>query len=217
MPLHKNELIVELENVSLSYDLNEVLHNIDMQVRNRDFITITGPNGGGKTSLLRVLLKLLQPTQGCVRYYDDGKLVDKLSIGYLPQKSMIDNRFPITVREVIESGLSGCNCGKRERKERVDKMLHELQLEAMAAHSIGKLSGGQVQRILLGRALVSLPRLVVLDEPFSYLDETFGQCACQLLSRYASQAAVIVVTHRPAMVENLTTRILKIADGIVME
>lgn len=217
MPLHKNNLLVELSDVSLSYGMTQVLHHVDMEVRCNDFITITGPNGGGKTSLLRVLLKLLRPTHGAVRYWDDGDVVETLKMGYLPQKSAIDNRFPITVREVIESGLIGAGCSKQECKHRVKMMLDELQLDAVSAHSIAKLSGGQMQRMLLGRALISNPQLIILDEPFSYLDESFGRSACSLLAQHAERSAVVVVTHRPALVENLTTRSLKIVDGIVVE
>lgn len=217
MPLHKNNMLVELRDVSLSYGMTQVLHGVNMQVQSDDFITITGPNGGGKTSLLRVLLKLLKPTHGTVHYLCDGRIVEHLRVGYLPQKSAIDNRFPITVQEVLESGLIGAECGKQERRHRVELMLNELQLDAVSSHSIAKLSGGQMQRMLLGRALISNPQLIVLDEPFSYLDETFGYYACQLLSQYVGKSAVIVVTHRPAMVENLTTRALKIVDGIVVE
>lgn len=105
MPLPSNNIIVRLQDVSLSYGHTPVLQGVNLEIDARDFVVVTGANGGGKTSLLRVMLKLIAPTSGQVMYLDNGVEIDNLHIGYLPQKNAIDNRFPISVEEVVASGL----------------------------------------------------------------------------------------------------------------
>ena len=142
-----NSTIIEMQGVSLRYDRRVVLNDIDFSVRRGDFMAITGPNGGGKTSLLRMMLKLLPPTAGSVVYRDtDGHEVTRLPIGYLPQKNMVDSRFPITVREVIASGLLGVNTDKASRMRRVDDTIALMGLCERADAAIGELSGGQIGR-----------------------------------------------------------------------
>ncbi len=102
-----NDTVITLEDVTMQWGHTPTLRDCNLTVRRGDFIAITGPNGGGKTTLLRIILKLLPPTRGRVTYYENGTEVPRLPIGYLPQKSMIDTRFPVTVAEVIESGLLG--------------------------------------------------------------------------------------------------------------
>ena len=104
MPLQPSETLIVLEKVGLSYNERVVLHGIDFVVSQGDFVVITGPNGGGKTSMLRIMLRLLPPTSGSVRYYRGGQEVHQLKIGDLPQKNAIDNRFPITVSAGVASG-----------------------------------------------------------------------------------------------------------------
>ena len=108
----EKEIIISLRDISKKWDDKVALDNINFDVRRGDFIAITGPNGGGKTTLLRIILRLLKPTSGSVTYYRDGAAVNDLSIGYLPQKNMIDSRFPISVEEVIASGLIAESAGK---------------------------------------------------------------------------------------------------------
>ncbi len=99
--------IIRLQDVSVSFDRRVVLRDIDFTIDKGDFVAITGPNGGGKTTLLRVILKLLKPSSGKVVYFNEGKPAKRLHIGYLPQKNMIDVRFPITVGETVRSGMAG--------------------------------------------------------------------------------------------------------------
>ena len=105
MPETHPDTIISLRGVTQRWDQRTVLQGVDLDINRGDFIAITGPNGGGKTTLLRIILKLLKPTAGTVTYLHEGNPVKKLSIGYLPQKNMIDSRFPITVSEVVASGL----------------------------------------------------------------------------------------------------------------
>ena len=127
-------------------------------------MAVTGPNGGGKTTLLRLMLRLARPTGGSVEYLDGDTSARSLHIGYLPQKNMIDSRFPISVREVIASGLmNGSNPKISPTDPRVEETLRLIELESHASNPIGALSGGQLQRVLLGRALVSGPAVLILE------------------------------------------------------
>lgn len=217
MPLQPTDPLIVLEKVCLSYDNREVLRGIDLVVSRGDFVVITGPNGGGKTSMLRVMLKLLSSTSGHVRYYRGGDEVDHLKIGYLPQKNAIDSRFPITVSEVVASGLysSGLRRGKLTGawQLRIEETLELLGIEELASRSIGRLSGGQLQRALLGRAIISRPELLVLDEPLSYIDEAFGVRIYSLLERLSHETTVVMVTHRPAKASSMATQMLYVDRG----
>ena len=173
MRLAQNKMI-ELDSVAMQWDNHVALQNVCLSINEGDFVAITGPNGGGKTTLLRLILRLIKPTSGRVVYRSGGAEVDELEIGYLPQKNQIDSRFPITVEEVVALGLmSQKHLSKQERKERVRQTIALMGLEEHAKRLIGELSGGQLQRTLLGRAVVSRPRVLVLDEPLSYVDKSF--------------------------------------------
>lgn len=200
--------IITLHDISMRWDSRTVLKDINLDIHQDDFMVITGPNGGGKSTLLRIILKLLKPTTGSVSYYNgDGRETDSLHIGYLPQKSHIDSHFPITVREVIQSGLMGCrSIDKKEHQALVNKTLETTGLVAHAGSPIGSLSGGQLQRTLLGRAIISSPHVLVLDEPMSYLDRTFEHETYELLRQLASTTTILLVTHDYDSVQPLATR-----------
>lgn len=215
MPLHNidNNILVTLSQVSFSYEHTPVLQDVDLVVREHDFIVITGANGGGKTTLLKLLLRLLKPSKGLVEYHVNGEHAQSFSVGYLPQKNAIDSHFPITVEEIVQSGLyAEKSLDKQEQKLRVRAVLEELQLLHLAHRTIGELSGGQLQRTLLGRAIVSQPRLLVLDEPLSYIDEAFIPHIYTILRRMMSHSAIVMVTHQPASVQSLATQVYTVDD-----
>ena len=202
----ENEIIISLRNISKRWDGKTALTDINFDVRQGDFIAITGPNGGGKTTLLRILLKLLKPTEGSVTYYRDGKPADELSIGYLPQKNLIDSHFPIDVEEVIASGLIGENLPSNEVKNRVKETIGLMGLESHAKASIGNLSGGQLQRALLGRAIISRPKLLVLDEPLSYVDKRFEHYIYDLVAELAKTTTLLLVSHEMSTIAGMANR-----------
>ena len=219
MPSLDKDIIVGLSDVSLSYEQRLVLKQVNLAVRKRDFLVITGANGGGKTTLLRLLLKLLKPTDGSVKYYDEGREIDSLHIGYLPQKNMIDARFPISVEEVVASGLysSSAHTPSIEKKSQIAQVLSQLGLEKFARRPIGELSGGELQRTLLARAIISQPQLLVLDEPLSYIDEAFAPRIYDMLACLAQECAIVMVTHQSDKVARLATKMMKICDGMLSE
>ena len=202
----ENEIIISLRNISKRWEGKTALTDINFDVRQGDFIAITGPNGGGKTTLLRILLKLLKPTEGNVTYYRDGKPADELSIGYLPQKNLIDSHFPIDVEEVIGSGLIGENLPSNKVKSRVKETIGLMGLESHAKASIGNLSGGQLQRALLGRAIISRPKLLVLDEPLSYVDKRFEHYIYDLVAELAKTTTLLLVSHEMSTIAGMANR-----------
>ena len=203
-----------MADVSLRYERLPVLTDIDLTVFKDDFLVITGPNGGGKTSLLRIILGLQLPSRGAVHFYREGQLAHNLNIGYLPQKNVIDSRFPITVSEVVFSGLSGSkkifSRFTEKEQEQVEKMLLLMGLAELRDRPIGQLSGGQLQRTLLGRALVSDPEILILDEPSSYVDKAFETRMYDLLGEVAKKATILLVSHELSRVTEIANRVVRI-------
>ncbi len=206
MRLPQNKMI-ELDSVAMQWDNHIALQNVSLTINEGDFLAITGPNGGGKTTLLRLILRLIKPTSGKVIYRSNGKEVENLEIGYLPQKNQIDSRFPITVEEVVSLGLmSQKKLSKQERKEKVSQTIALMGLEEHANRLIGELSGGQLQRTLLGRAIVSNPRVLVLDEPLSYVDKSFEGRLYDIIAQLAKHTTIILVSHEMTRIATMANR-----------
>lgn len=214
MPETHPDTIISLRGVTQRWDQRTVLQGVDLDINRGDFIAITGPNGGGKTTLLRIILKLLKPTAGTVTYLHEGNPVKKLSIGYLPQKNMIDSRFPITVSEVVASGLIGGNTPKEETAMLTDETIRLVGLEAHSDKSIGPLSGGQLQRALLGRAIISRPGLLVLDEPLSYVDKRFEHSIYDLVAELSKTTTLLLVSHEMSTIAGMANRHLIVDHAI---
>lgn len=210
--------IISLNNVEMIREGRKVLSGVDLTVNRGDFMAITGPNGGGKTTLLRIMLRLLKPTHGSVDYYDsDGNLTDRLSIGYLPQKNMIDSKFPITVSEVVELGIPrATRFSGDERRSLVRETVELVGLGDYASASIGKLSGGQLQRALLARAVISRPEALVLDEPLSYVDRNFERRIYDIVENLAKTTTVILVSHDMSRISGMANRHIIVDHGIEM-
>ncbi|MCM1162772.1 MAG: metal ABC transporter ATP-binding protein [Muribaculaceae bacterium] len=193
--------LISLRDISLRRDGRDILSGINFDICRGDFIAITGPNGGGKTSLLRIILRLINPSSGTVIYNDPS-----LSTGYLPQKNMIDSHFPITVSEVVASGLIGSRMSDREQAELTAHTVELMGLTQHATKSIGVLSGGQLQRALLGRAIISKPSLLVLDEPLSYVDKQFEHYIYSLVDELAHDTTILLVSHEMTTIAGMATR-----------
>ena len=191
--------IIQIAELYAAYDEKTVLRNVNLSVYERDFLGIIGPNGGGKTTLIKSILGLHQPQKGKIRFYKEGKEVPEINMGYLPQYNNIDKKFPISVYEVILSGLSKQKSIFRrysnEQHELVRQMIMRMGLEGMDKRAIGELSGGQLQRALLGRALVSNPEVIILDEPNTYIDKRFEAKLYSLLEDINKERAIILVSH----------------------
>ena len=187
-----NDVLIRIEHLIAGYNGSVVLKDISLSVYENDFLGIIGPNGGGKTTLLKVILGLLKPYSGTIHYAKDLKQ----RIGYMPQINSIDRKFPIRVEEVVESGLmANKELTSTEKKRKVRTTLENIGLINFANKSVGELSGGQWQRALLGRAIISDPELLILDEPNSYIDKRFENHFYQLLQEINKDTAIILISH----------------------
>ena len=202
---HNNSLIT-LQHVSMRYDRRAILKDIDLEIKQGDFLAVTGPNGGGKTTLLRILLKLLKPTAGSVNYSFTSP-TDRQPIGYLPQKNLIDHRFPITVKEVINLGLMAVkNLTKQEKETRLAETVELLGLADHADSIIGEISGVQLQRTLFGRAIISRPQMLVLDEPLSYLDKHYEKKMYEIIESLMPSTTFVLVSHEMSTIAEMANR-----------
>ncbi len=191
--------IVEIKSVFAGYNDEVILKDVSLDIFDDDFIGIIGPNGGGKTTLLNVILGLIKPFKGAVHFCDDLKTARNNKIGYLPQQNKIDKKFPITVRDVVLSGLiydSGFFIRhSKDDKIKVDEILNRLGILDLKKLPIGELSGGQMQKVLLARAIVSSPRLLILDEPNTFVDNQFEGELYEILNELNKEMAIVIVTH----------------------
>ncbi len=202
----QNNNLIEMRNISMRYDRKVTLDDINLEINQGDFLAITGPNGGGKTTLLRILLKLLKPTAGTVSYrFQDAN--PRPRIGYLPQKNLIDNKFPITVREVINLGLMAVKgLTKQEKEKKLAETVELLDLSDHSSNTIGEISGGQLQRTLFGRAIISQPQLLVLDEPLSYLDKHSEKKMYEIIEALMPTTTFVLVSHEMSTIAEMANR-----------
>jgi zinc transport system ATP-binding protein len=185
--------LVEIKELYFSYPGNSVLSNINLNVNRGEFIAIIGPNGGGKTTLLKLILGLLKPASGKIDLFGHPK------ISYVPQAMRFDKQFPISVLEVVLGGvLSKLPWYGRFHQAEIDAALAALDLVGLAGFEerpFGMLSGGQAQRVLIARALVSQPELLLLDEPTASVDSQAEAEIYALLKKLKGQMTILMITH----------------------
>lgn len=200
--------LLHLCNVSFKREKRVILSNVNFTVDKGDFIAITGPNGGGKTTLLRLILGLLKPIEGNIVFCDEnGNSSMPPSIGYLPQKNSVDSHFPITVHGVVSSGLlAQKNMDKAAVATRVAELLELVGLSDLIDRPIGALSGGQLQRALFARAIARRPQLLVLDEPLSYLDKIFEKRLYRIVADIAKNTTILLVSHEMSEIGGMANR-----------
>lgn len=213
------QTIISLDHVSAGYADKTVFNDVSVSIDEHDYIGIIGPNGGGKTTLVKLLLGLIRPQQGTITYWREGRKVENLTMGYLPQYNTIDRKFPISVQEVVLTGLNHDlplhGSYSQEQRTKVEEVLRTLGIEHLRDSHIGTLSGGQMQRVLIGRAIVSKPDIVILDEPNTFVDKVLQQQMHQLLTTINQDCAVVVVSHDIRAVEEHAHRVLLVNHDIV--
>ena len=186
--------LIRIENVDVAYQKQLVLTHVSLSIYDRDFVGIIGPNGGGKTTLIKVILGLIKPQKGTIAYG-----IEKTDIGYLPQGIQVDDQFPITVREVVASGLgTGRQYGRNRKSEQhalIDQVLDQVGMRSFHSRPIGRLSGGEFQRTMLARAIVSSPKLLVMDEPDTHVDNKFEMELYALLRELNKKMTILLVSH----------------------
>lgn len=214
-----SKTIISLEHISAGYDDKTVFTDVSVSIDSNDYVGIIGPNGGGKTTLMKLILGLIKPQRGTIKYYRDGKQVENITMGYLPQYNAIDRKFPISVMDVVLSGLNTqaklSGSYSREQREKALEVLRMLEIENLRDSHIGILSGGQMQRALLGRAIVSKPEVIILDEPNTYIDKHLQQQMFQLLSSINHECAILLVSHDIKSIESNAHRLLLVNHSVV--
>lgn len=191
---------VWMENLSFTYDGPPVLEEVSLQIPRGDFVSVVGPNGGGKSTLLKLILGLLSPARGTVRVLGLPPAAARRRIGYVPQQAQLDLQFPVSVREVVLMGRLGRRAGwgpyRHEDKARAEAVLAELGLDReFSRRHFSALSGGQRQRVLIARALVSEPELLLLDEPTANLDAASENDLYELLRELNRRLTIVLVSH----------------------
>lgn len=215
MQSQNTETLISLRGVTMQFDRKVTLKDINLDICRGDFIAITGPNGGGKTTLLRIILRLLDPSKGSVTYLGDKGSGKRLRIGYLPQKNLIDSSFPVTVKEVTAFGLMNTpDISKEERMRRIDDTIRLMGLSDHADSAISELSGGQLQRALIGRAIISRPEVLVMDEPLSYLDKDYEHKLYHIIEELAPTTTIILVSHEMSAIAGMANRHLIINHSL---
>src|ERR1700733_1148900 len=166
-------MAIKSNNLFFQYEETPILENVSFVIKQGEFVGIFGPNGGGKTTLLKLLLGFLKPQKGTVEILGESPKVAREKMGYVPQISHLDRQFPITVLEVVMMGCldkSPWHSYTEDAKEKAREALQEVDMLDFQNHSFGTLSGGQAQRVLIARALVSKPTILLLDEPTASVD-----------------------------------------------
>ncbi|MFC1839526.1 metal ABC transporter ATP-binding protein [Thermodesulfobacteriota bacterium] len=191
--------IVSLKNISVKYGGITVLRDHNFSVYNDDFIGIIGPNGGGKTTLLKTILGLVKPAKGDIKVFGKDPEEARQRVGYVPQVLEFDRDFPISVKDTVLMGrLSGKGFFRfynKEDHEAVDRALEIVEMNDKSTRKIGSLSGGERQRVLIARALASEPDLILLDEPTASIDPQMKTGIYELLKELKENMAIILVTH----------------------
>jgi zinc transport system ATP-binding protein len=197
--------VLELDRVSFSYGNEVAVSSATFSIERGDFLGIIGPNGGGKTTLLRLMLGVLRPQAGTLRLLGGTPEKARIAAGYVPQETTSNKGFPISVKDVVLSGLAARRgFGKSFTKEdhrRAYEFLEELGLSALRSRTIGALSGGQRQKVLLARALVAGPAILFLDEPTASIDTTGSDEIYAFLRALNEKGTtIILVTHNIGVV-----------------
>lgn len=192
--------MIELRNIGFSYGNEPLIEGVSFTVAPNDFVGIVGENGSGKSTLIKIILGLLKPCKGDIVLRRNGNVVSSLSIGYLPQYSSVDRQFPLSVRETVALGLlNGSNYYRTSLNARerimVDEALATMNITHIAHKQIAALSGGELQRTFLARAIVCNPELLILDEPNTYLDSRSESALYDILPQLNERCAIILVGH----------------------
>ena len=210
--------LLEVENLTLDLAGRRILEDISLSVCPGEFLGIIGPNGGGKTSLLRLFLGVIQPTEGRV-CWTRGSQADRPRIGYVPQRGDVDCTYPLCAREIVRQGFTGAwplvGAARRDVGSRAEKLLKDLGLGAQAGSSYVHLSGGQQRRCLLARALMNSPSLLLLDEPTAGVDTDGQRQFCAILRKLSTKGITIVlVSHDIPLITHYASRIACIATTL---
>jgi zinc transport system ATP-binding protein len=204
--------IISVENISFSYNSSPVLIDVNFTVEEKDIIWIVGPNGGGKTTLLKLILGLLSPKRGKIKIFDKAPAEVRSRLGYMPQVANLDPKFPVNALDIALMGRLGNGTGFgpfRERDyEAAEKALRETGLYDLRFRPFSELSGGEQRRLLIARAIAGEPDILLLDEPTANLDLVVEKEFFKILKNLNERLTIIMVSHEPAFVLEFVKRVI---------
>jgi len=204
--------VVSLRGVSFSYDGPMVLDRVELSVREGEFLGVVGPNAGGKSTLLRIILGLLEPSAGEVHVLGRSPLESRRQLGFVSQYPTFRRDFPITVRETVRMGRLGNGGGvlggyRSRDKEIAERVMKETETLELASRRLGTLSGGQLQRVMLARALACEPKILILDEPTANIDMRVEKDIFDLLKELNKRMTILVVSHDVGFISSYVHRV----------
>ena len=206
--------IIEIENLSFSYDKEKVLEDINLKVFEKDFLVFIGPNGGGKSTLLKLILGINTTHTGSIKIFKQKPKKSLAKIAYVPQNTNVNIDFPIKAIEVVMMGKASSNSTlfgyKKEEIAQAMHVLKEVGMDAHAKSKIGELSGGQRQRVMIARALYANPKILLLDEPTSNIDVDGQNHIYKLLKELSKSVTIIVISHDLSLILSYATKVAHI-------
>lgn len=205
--------IVEMKDVDFSYDhKSQALKDIDLTIFEKDFVGVVGPNGGGKSTLLKLMLGFVKPDSGSIKLFSTIPKKSTHKVGYVPQFANFNGKFPISVEEVVLIGRLGKGFSlfrySKEDKEKTKKILDRLGVGHLKDQDIQSLSGGQLQRVLIARSLVNDPALLILDEPTASVDHEGEEGIFELLAELNKDLAIVIVSHDVSYISKYVKRVI---------
>lgn len=208
-----------LKDVSFSYNGEPILENVNIEIKYGDFSTIVGPNGGGKTTLLKLLLGLLKPDKGEILIFGGIPEKSRMRVGYMPQYAHLDFQFPVTVMDVVLMGCLGRSWFGWYSKTDIKKArssLAEVKLADYTGRRFSELSGGQRQRVLIARALCCDPELLLLDEPTANIDPQMEEALIEILQRLNRNMTILLVSHDIGFVSQVVKSVICVNRQVVI-
>lgn len=201
--MNKLDKLIDIKDLTIKYDNYTAIEDVTFSIKKNTFVTIIGPNGGGKTTLIKAILGFIEPYK--------GKIIKSpnLKIGYVPQKNSFEQEFPISVSQVILSGnlenkIKLLHRFKSNSWDRLEETLKRLDIIDLKDKQINELSGGQLQKVLLGRAIISNPNLLILDEPFSNIDTNATNKYFELLKKLSADMGILMISHDIGIITSFT-------------
>ncbi len=217
--LNDNSAAIEIKEVNFSFADLAILENINMTINQGDFAGLIGPNGGGKTTLLKLILGLYKPQSGQIRLFGETIKKQRKSIGYVPQYANFNSDFPISVQDTVLQGRLGFgySFGSYSKKDKIiaHKVMSETEISDLAQRSIQSLSGGQMQRVLVARALAAEPEIMLLDEPTANIDQRAEKDIFDLFKLINKRMTILIISHDIGFVSDYINKVFCLNKTLV--